>query len=55
MLIVTSIVYNSTIAYFKPYTRTYNTVLHYINEMAFFFVIALCLTFTDFVIDIPAR
>ena len=55
MLLVTSIAYNAGLAYCRPFTRVYNVVLHYINEMAFFFVITCCLTFTDFVMDIPTR
>lgn len=30
-------------------------LLHYINESAFFFFIAVCMTFTDFVSNIPTR
>jgi len=55
VLLVTSIAYNAGLAWFRPFTRTYNTVLHYLNEMAFFFVLTMCMTFTDFVEDIPTR
>lgn len=30
-------------------------MLHYLNETAFFFVLTMCVTFTDFVEDIPTR
>ncbi len=33
----------------------YNMVLHYFNEFCFFFYICMCLTFTDFVDDVPTR
>jgi len=35
--------------------RQYNQCLHYLNETNILFVLMMCLTFTDFVSDVPTR
>lgn len=55
MLLSTSILYNCVLAYSRPFVQWYNMALHYFNEFSFFFYICMCMTFTDFVDDIPTR
>jgi hypothetical protein len=42
-------------AWCRPFYQTYNMTLHYINEMSFFFFLAMSMTFTDFVSDVMTR
>jgi hypothetical protein len=42
-------------AWFRPFCEVYNMTLHYINEMSFFFFLAMSMTFTDFVNDVLTR
>jgi hypothetical protein len=55
VLLSTSILYNCVLAMSRPYLENYNMVLHYVNEFSFFFFLAMSMTFTDFVTDIPTR
>jgi len=55
VLLSTSILYNCVLAFSRPFVQTYNMALHYFNEFTFFFYICMCLTFTDFVEDVPTR
>ena len=55
VLLATSVVYNVTLAISQPFYRTYNMILHYFNEIAFFLFLIMCLVFTEFIIDIPTR
>lgn len=54
-LLVITLVYNVTVSFTHPFYEFYNMALHYINEVAFFFFILMCLTFTDFVADVQTR
>lgn len=55
ILLSTSILYNCLLAFSRPFVQGYNMLLHYFNEFSFFFYICMCLTFTDFVEDVPTR
>jgi len=55
ILLITSILYNCLLAFSRPFVQGYNMLLHYFNEFSFFFYICMCLTFTDFVEDVPTR
>jgi len=54
-LLGTSIVYNCVLAWQNPYYELYNRLLNMFNELSFFFFVAMNMTFTDFVTDIPTR
>jgi hypothetical protein len=55
VLLSTSICYNCVLAWCRPFYQVYNMTLHYINELAFFFFLAMSMTFTDFVSDVITR
>lgn len=54
-LLLTSILYNVVVAWTRPYNESYNMVLHYLNEFTYFFFLAMCLCFTDFMTDMTMR
>lgn len=54
-LLGTSIMYNCVLAWQNPYYELYNRLLNMFNELSFFFFVAMNMTFTDFVTDIPTR
>ena len=55
VLLGTSIIYNCVLATSSPFCEYYNMILHYVNEFSFFFFMAMCMTFTDFVTDLHTR
>lgn len=55
ILLSTSILFNCLLAYYRPFVEGYNMLLHYFNELSFFFYLCMCLTFTDFVDNVPTR
>ena len=55
VLLSTSILYNCVLAISRPFYEYYNMALHYFNELAFFFFLTNCMTFTDFVTDVSTR
>jgi len=47
--------YNAVLANIRPFPEIYTKLQHYTNELAFFVVVLVCMSFTDIMTDIPTR
>lgn len=54
-LIISSVMYNATVAKMKPYYSWHNTFLHYFNECSFCAFVIVSLLFTPFMADTNFR
>jgi hypothetical protein len=52
---VATALYTYVVLLSQPFVSTYNSLVHLFNESFFFAYLCTCVTFTDFMDDIPTR